>query len=287
VNAHTPSRVAHETVSVGGAVRSFTVLQPAWPTASVPGILLFHASTQSGEKFRAFTGNLFDRCATQSGALLAYLDGFEGHWNDARSSVNYAAHTANIDDVGFACAVIDALVTRFGADAKRVYVSGYSNGGHMVIRLVHEIPECLAGAAVMCATQPVPQNFAPARDAKKPLATVLMHGTKDPLVPYAGGVAKFSRVPVLSAPATAAYYAARNHITASPIVSAVASRTRTDRCTVEQSTYRQEGKAPVVLYTIRGGGHTIPGTKPAPLFFGPTATNFDAAAEISAFFGLI
>jgi polyhydroxybutyrate depolymerase len=64
---------------------------------------------------------------------------------------------------------------------------------------------------------------------------------------------------VLSAPATAAYYAARNHITASPIVSAVASPTRTERCTVEQSAYRQQGRAPVALYTIRGGGHTIPG----------------------------
>ena len=101
MSAHTPSQVARETVSVGGVVRSFTVLQPAWPTACVPSILLFHASTQSGEKFRAFTGSLFDRCATQSGALLAYLDGFKGHWNDARSSVDYAAHTANIDDVGF------------------------------------------------------------------------------------------------------------------------------------------------------------------------------------------
>jgi hypothetical protein len=43
-------------------------------------------------------------------------------------------------------------------------------------------------------------------------------------------MARFSRGPVLSAPATAAYYAARNHITASPIVSAVASRTRTEEC---------------------------------------------------------
>jgi poly(3-hydroxybutyrate) depolymerase len=31
------------------------------------------------------------------------------------------------------------------------------------------------------------------------------------------------------------------------------------RTTDEQSAYRQQGRAPVALYTIRGGGHTIPG----------------------------
>lgn len=290
MTTHTPSRVDRETVSVAGASRSFIVVRPAVSAEPVPIVLLFHGSNQSAARFRAFSANRFDRYAQRPAALVAYLDGYQGHWNDARISTNFAAHKEHVDDVGFAGAVIDVLVDRFGADSTRVYAGGYSNGGQMVIRLIHEIPERLAGAAIIAATQPVPENFSPARDATQPLPTVLIHGTKDPLVPYDGGMASLwgfrPRGWGLSAPETAAYYAQRNHITAAARLRTVAPRTSKDPCTVEQTAYCQDGRQPVVLYTIHAGGHTIPGTKKAPFVLGRTAMQFDAVAAIGAFFGL-
>lgn len=42
---------------------------------------------------------------------------------------------------------------------------------------------------MIAATQPAAANFAPAEPRDRPLPIMLVHGTKDPLVPYAGGMA--------------------------------------------------------------------------------------------------
>lgn len=72
--------------------------------------------------------------------MLAYLDGYKKNWNEARLSSTFAARKENVDDVAFAVAAIDYLAARHGADASRVYVIGFSSGGAMVLRLLHEIP---------------------------------------------------------------------------------------------------------------------------------------------------
>ncbi len=71
-------------VTVAGATRTFTLVGAAAPGDAKPLILVFHGSRQTGDKHRAFTGGVFDALAAR-GALVAYLDGFRGNWNDAHS----------------------------------------------------------------------------------------------------------------------------------------------------------------------------------------------------------
>ncbi|MFB9737044.1 alpha/beta hydrolase family esterase [Streptomyces thermocoprophilus] len=261
--------------------------------APAPVVLLLHGSNQTGEKLRAFTGRAFDRLATAHGAVVAYLDGHKGHWNDARVSNAFAARTEGYDDVAFVRAAVERLVERYGGDPARVHAVGYSNGGQMVIRLVHEIPDLLAGAAVLSATQPAPENFAPHETRDRPVPVMFVHGTKDPLVPYAGGMASMwgfrPRGLGLSAPETARYYARRNGITAPPATETVPTGTpagRRARTSVEATRYGEPGRAPVVLYTVHGGGHTVPGTRRAPFLMGRTDLGFDTVAATAAFFRL-
>ncbi|MFF3460727.1 alpha/beta hydrolase family esterase [Streptomyces sp. NPDC002730] len=278
-----------ETVQVGGATRTFTLVRPGSPTEQAPVVLVFHGSKQDAAKFRVFTAGTFDRWAQEAGAIVAYLDGYKGHWNDARVSTSFAARTDGVDDVAFARATLDLLVRRYNGDGSAVYVVGFSNGGQMVIRLVHEMPAVLAGAAILSATQPVPENFAPNAAQNQPLPVLLIHGTKDPLVPYAGGMASMwgfrPRGLGLSAQETAAYYASRNGITTAPTTTPVEAA-EAGRTKVERTDYREQGHQPVTLYTVHGGGHTIPGPKRAPRILGRTAQNFRAADLISDFFGL-
>jgi polyhydroxybutyrate depolymerase len=67
----------------------------------------------------------------------------------------------------------------------------------------------LSGAAIIAATQPVPDNFDLSADPATPLPVLLIHGTKDPLVPYDGGMASLwgfrPRGLGRSAPETAEY----------------------------------------------------------------------------------
>ncbi|MGG7510199.1 alpha/beta hydrolase family esterase [Plantibacter sp. YIM 135249] len=230
-------------------------------------VLAFHGSNQTGAILRSFAGGTFDRFAggfgaaaaggtaagsagaagstagglVGGGSIVVYLDGHKRHWNDARRSSDFAARRDGMDDTAFTIAVVDRLRERFGIDPARVYAIGFSNGGQMVIRLAHEIPDRLAGIAIVSVTQSVPAEFAPgpvpSRDGGLPgaavlssaavppadvlapahphsLPTILFHGTADPLVPYGGGMASLwgfrPRGLGMSAPETAAYFAERN-----------------------------------------------------------------------------
>ncbi|NRF69325.1 hypothetical protein HLB44_20205 [Aquincola sp. S2] len=51
------------------------------------------------------------------------------------------------DDVAFFRAMVTDLTTSFAADTRRIYVSGFSNGGQMALRLAHEASDLLAAAA--------------------------------------------------------------------------------------------------------------------------------------------
>jgi polyhydroxybutyrate depolymerase len=273
-----------ETIDVAGRTRTYTLVTPAGGDYDRL-VLAFHGSRQNGRVFRAFTGTAFDRLGRTA---VAYLDGFRGNWNDARKASTFPARAQNIDDVAFAAAVV-----KRAGDGRETYAAGYSNGGGMVIRLLHERPDLLSGAAVIAAQQPAPDNFLSPGLPVVPKPVVFFHGTRDRIVPYAGGqMAAWARFAfrtggaMLSAPETAAYFAGRNGITAPPTTAEVPPRgDRPGKTSVTRTDYRESGHAPVTLYTVHSGGHTIPGPKPSPALMGRTATDVHAAEAMAEFFG--
>lgn len=280
-------------LTVDGHERTGILLTPAGGRRAAPLVILLHGSNQTAAVLRRFAGGTFDRLV-DGGAVVAYLDGYRKNWNDARRGSRFAARRDGIDDVAFARAVIDLLaasdgIDQDGIDRARVFVAGYSAGGAMVIRLVHEVPQLLAGAAIMSATQPVPENFLLTDARPYPLPIMLVHGTKDPLVPYEGGMASLwgfrARGLGVSAADTAAYFAARNGITARAVVTARPAGTGA-RTSVGVTEYREDGRAPVTLLTVVGGGHVVPNPVRAPWILGPSTDQLVAADEIAAFWDL-
>ena len=274
---------------VDGRERRMVVQTPADARGRLPLLLIFHGSNQSAEVFRRFTDRAFDALVDDGRAVIASLDGYEKHWNDARKGITFAARTENVDDVAFTRAAVAALVAEGTVDPDRVYAFGFSNGGQLVVRLIHEAPDLIAGAAMVGATQPEPSNFIDSGTAPRPMPVLAIHGTDDLLVPYDGGEAslwgEMTRGLGLSAPDSAAYFAQRNGITAPatvtdipPLEGSHTSVTRTD--------YRQDGHDPVTLLTVVGGGHTVPGPGRASLVMGRTSHEISAVDEVAAFFGL-
>ncbi|WP_433831799.1 alpha/beta hydrolase family esterase [Actinoplanes sp. CA-015351] len=294
-----------ESIDVAGRPRTYTLVTPDGGDYDRL-LIVFHGSTQNAGIFRRFTGNAFDRLDRTA---VAYLDGYRGNWNDARRLSSTPARLAGVDDVAFT----EAIVKRFG-DGRETIAAGYSNGGGMVIRLLHERPDLLAGGAIIAAQQPAPDNFLLSGTPALPVVpkpVLLIHGTKDRIIPYGGGrMAAWARFAfrsggaLLSAPETAAYFARRNGITTDAVTTILphaadrtsasrtsASRTgrtsagRTGRTTVSRTDYAQDGRPPVTLFTVHGGGHTIPGPTPSPALMGRTATDLHAATAIAEFFG--
>ncbi|MFI2753269.1 alpha/beta hydrolase family esterase [Cellulomonas sp. P22] len=278
-------------VDVNGVARSVTVVGQPGHEGTRDLVLVFHGSRQNGQRHRAFTGNSYDRLA-QQGAVVAYLDGYRGNWNDARRQSAFPTRLKGTDDMGFVRAVIDALVMSHGVDRRRVLAVGYSNGGQMVLRIIHEAPELIAGAAVIAATMPAPEDFLVPDAPAVPLPVLLVHGTKDPIVPYGGGeMSRWAQRVFkvggrsLSMPETAAYFAGRNGISAAPVRTTVPGRDGGRRRTwVERTRYGQDGSAPVELYTVHGGGHTVPGPRSAPFVLGATTHDVSTADLVSELF---
>jgi polyhydroxybutyrate depolymerase len=120
-------------------------------------------------------------------------------WNDGidekmQSDSLAANHTAS--DVTFLTAVIDDAIRLTGADARRVFVSGFSNGASMTFRLAIELADRLAAIAPLAGHC----WFANPRPAR-PIPTLYVVGSADPLIPLRGGETRspwqqrFVRVP--------------------------------------------------------------------------------------------
>ncbi len=220
---------------VGGRDRWLTVVRPAVPGDGL--LIAVHGSNQSGDRFRAFSGGAFDTL-TADGLTVAYPGGHHGHFNDVRLSIDFPDRRDDVDDVAFTEAVIDHV------GAARVHVVGYSNGGAMVIRLVHQLGSRLAGATTIAATRPTPKNLLPMDAPVVPVPVLLFHGTEDRLVPYAGGTNSLwgfkPRGLGRSARETAAYFAERNGITAESIATLVAGA-GADGTSTERLDHREPG----------------------------------------------
>lgn len=240
-----------------GRQRRYTVFTPSQLRDGASVLFAFHPSQSSGKDMRQMVGNVIERIAEKENVIIVYPDGYEGHFNDCRRVASYSARTLNVDDVSFTTRMIEQLVADKKVDSGRIFALGYSNGGHMALRLALETPEMIRGAAAIAANLPTPDNMG-CRMAIKPTRIIsFVEGTKDPINPYDGGqVTLFgfgNRGNVLSAQSSAQWFANALGLSASETV--------TLSSVSDLSTYQQDwisSSAHVRLITIEGGGHTVP-----------------------------
>ena len=97
---------------------------------------------------------------------------------------NQASAPDRADDVGFINALIDEVASRYNVDLDRVYLAGSSNGAFMALEITCQLSDRIAAtAAVKGYMLPDQINNC---NPTTPTAIIQMHGTVDPLTPYAG-----------------------------------------------------------------------------------------------------
>ena len=177
-------------------------------------------------------------------------------------------------NVRFIAELIDTLETAYHIDPTRIYANGFSNGGAMAFALSCRLSHRIAAVGTVSAAQDQPWSWCA---DSRPVPVITFHGTAD-LVPYNGGKVWVSPRPFPSVPTWTANWAQRNQCGPNPIESVVAA----DVTRLEYANCADE--AAVVLYTIRGGGHSWPGGKPLPEWMvGPTNRSIDATSLMWAF----
>jgi polyhydroxybutyrate depolymerase len=96
-----------------------------------------------------------------------------------------AAAATQIDDVGFARAIVQAVAGEANVDRARVYSTGLSNGGYLSHRLACEAADVFAAVAPVAARIAlIPTTLC---QPSRPIALIELAGLHDPSVPYAGG----------------------------------------------------------------------------------------------------
>jgi len=181
-------------------------------------------------------------------------------------------------DVTFVSDLIDKLEADYNIDPTRIYADGLSNGGGMSFAVSCRLSHRVAAVGAVAAAQTLPWDWC---GDSRPVPMVAFHGTDDPMVPYQGGPSgdPFNPITFPAVRDWAASWARRNRCGSNPIESVAAEE-------VTRLEYTDcADDAAVVLYTVRGGGHSWPGGKPMPKWIvGPTSRSIDASSQMWAFF---
>jgi polyhydroxybutyrate depolymerase len=233
-------------VAVGGRSRSFILHVPPQPAAaSRPLILVFHGAEDSDAS--TAQGTDFEQVADANGEVVAFLQGFEDTWNEGAGHT--PAEQAHVNDVAFTAAAIAKIESLVPFDHQRIVAAGFSNGALMVedlgCRLAQEV------SLIVPVEGELPASVSATCDPARPVSVYEIHATADGVIPYGGG--PFHGVgggtTVLSAPASAARWAALDGCAQTPTTSSPTSGIRlTDYggC---------RGRVTVRLRTIEGGAH--------------------------------
>ena len=244
-------------LTVDGRQRHFLLTTPEslQPGASI--LLVLHPSARQATDIWQLLGRTLERITRDDNTLLVYPDGFEGHFNDCRRAADYSARTLNIDDVGFMRAIVAQLVTQQHANPGEVYALGYSNGGHMALRLALETPDLVRGVIVIAANLPTVENLECPLAELPARSIVLIEGTADPINPYNGGPVTLygfgSRGNVRPARAGAQWFA--------QTLGLASSKSQLLTEAGHMAAYRDDwsgSEGRLRLVTIESGGHTIP-----------------------------
>lgn len=259
----------------------------------MPVVLAFHGGGGEAEGFKRYAG--FDAIADREGVLIAYPNGTGPlpqrllTWN-AGECCGYAM-TRQVDDVGFAMAVLDDIARRAPVDARRVYATGHSNGAMMAHRLGAEGGDRITAIAPVAGAYSL-DRFAPGR----PVAVLQIHSVDDPRALYAGGIGPpFPGTNVRSSHRSVGETLERwrRHNRCSALARTVESRAGTAASggTAQTATLllwdgcAQGGR--VAHWKLTGVGHGWPGNRRTELregLVGPSTTLVAAAEEAWKFF---
>jgi polyhydroxybutyrate depolymerase len=246
--------------------KSYDRTRPAPLVISMHGAALWGAAQKETSQW--------NRVAEREGVIVVYPSGAKG----AGPRIWHVERGADLmRDVRFISELIDTLEAAYNIDPSRIYANGLSNGGGMAFVLSCALSDRIAAVGMVAAAQTLPWSWCTDHRA---VPMIAFHGTADRQVPYTGGRSPVLRTDLFpSVPAWTANWARRNHCATNPVESVVAA----DVTRLEYTDCADD--AAVVLYTVKGGGHSWPGGKPLPEWYvGPTSRSVDATSLMWAFY---
>ncbi len=261
-----------------GVTRTVGILAPKSPGRNAPAVMVLHFNLGTAASMANLTevGEL----ARDAGAWVILPQATDLTWSHAPNEIN------GTDDAAYLAALIDHVVQAYRIDPRRVYMTGYSQGGNMTVRMACEYPEKIAAGAVVAAT--MRKSLARECNPSTPTPMVFFNGTNDEQVPYGPGIPSLTRdllgVGALGAQDAAQYWADINGCTGAAERSNPPAPV-TDGTSIQLDRYLTcPSNRGAAIYTIIGGGHTWPGVLDFVPVAGITTQNLRANRAMWEFF---
>jgi len=239
-------------------------------------VLNFHGFTSNAAEQVILTR--MNRAADARNLIVAYPDGVGASWNAGDCCGD--SWTNSVDDVAFTKALLAKLEGDYCVDSKRVYATGFSNGGFFSHKLGCEMSDVFGAIAPVSGVfGEDPNKCTPHR----PMPVLDFHGTGDPIVPYNGGT------PVIPIDLGSAFIQFRS------VTSTIDAWRKIDGCLGSGTVVYKNGDATCTEYdSCRGGtnvthckiddgGHAWPGGLSVPIL-GKTSNDISATDTILNFF---
>ncbi len=185
------------TLEHGGITRRYVVHVPPQYDSSTPLPLVLALHGNGGRPEVMLRGKGIPQAANKYGFIAVFPCGARpvpdkpNGFGWVPSPASWRPGYPQIDDQGFFVALIDELAANITIDAKRIYVTGFSNGGRMTHWLGGTLANRIAAIAPVGATAGVaasdtaPLSFPP--DPAEAMPVLMINGKDDPRIPYAGG----------------------------------------------------------------------------------------------------
>lgn len=250
-HAGNAGRATTQALQAGGLAREYLLLDASRGKGPAPLVIVLHGG---GGNPRTMIPR-WEAQARAAGLVVVAPKGIgrndrSGTWNAGGCCGE--AQARGVDDVGFIAAVIDDVAKRTSIDPRRIYVTGFSNGGMLTHRVAAALGNRIAAAAVVSGAL-----FGNEAAPRAPVPMLIMHGEQDPVVGFNGGVSSTRFVArAQSLPFQSVGYAVDFWRKANGCSQPAAITRRVD-VSFEKSTCK--GNADVVLYDLRQGGHSWPG----------------------------
>jgi polyhydroxybutyrate depolymerase len=237
-------------IKVAGQTRTYILIRPR-SSRPQPTIVFMHGKGSSAERMR-FTG--FGRLGEREGFVTVFPNAVGGIWNIFPPGTRNPFGRRG-DDTGFIQELVANLVARGIADPDRIYISGISFGGFMALRMACTAPHLFAAVGVALASMPSADGVE--CHPSKPLPLVMIAGTADTTVPYAGG-RTHAGFGIWGTDRTLAFFRRLNGCSQDEERSEIPlpERDQTQRIVVRR--WNHCTGAPVLLYSVIGGGHRAP-----------------------------
>lgn len=244
---------SNQTLRIGGLERQYVLLDDSRGKGTAPLVIILHGGGGRPDTMIS----RWEAQARAAGLVIAAPKGIgrndrRGTWNATGCCGEAAAR--GVDDISFVAAVIDDVAKRTAIDPRRIYVTGFSNGGMLTHRVAIALGNRIAAAAVVSGAL-----FGNEAAPRAPVPMLITHGEQDPVVGFNGGmsstrfVAKSESLPFEPVRYALDFWRKANGCKQPPAIA------RHPGVTIERSAC--PGNADVVFYDLPQGGHSWPGSK--------------------------